>query len=90
MNPSALSACSNGWAKGMPIPWSYYIDCRQQRKGYGKSAARLAIHILKSANPKKPIKLAAETNNRLAHALYASLGFKKLDEMDGGDIVFSL
>ena len=63
---------------------------RQQRKGYGKSAARLAIHILKSANPKKPIKLAAEANNKLAHALYASLGFKKLDEMDGDDIVFSL
>lgn len=76
--------------KGDAYSWSYYIDCRQQRKGYGKSAARLAIHILKSANPKKPIKLAAEANNKLAHALYASLGFKKLDEMDGDDIVFSL
>ena len=49
--------------------WSYYIDCRQQRKGCGKSAARLAIHILKSANQKKTIRLSADVNDKSAHVL---------------------
>ena len=36
------------------------------------------------------IKLATEASNVKAHALYKSLGFEKLDEMDGDDFVFGL
>jgi diamine N-acetyltransferase len=70
--------------------WSYFIDLKYQGKGYGKSAAELAIKILKKAAPYKSIKLATEKNNTKAHKLYSSLGFSKSSEMDGEDLVFVL
>jgi hypothetical protein len=36
------------------------------------------------------IKLATEAGNKKAQALYSSLGFKQLPEMDGDDLVFGL
>lgn len=75
---------------GDAYSWSYFIDKNHQGKGYGKHAAQLAVHILKSANPEKQIKLATEVCNTKAQALYISLGFEKLPEMDGDDIVFGL
>ena len=63
--------------------WSCFIGRRHQKKDCGKTAAQLALHILKTAAPEKPIKLATE-------ALYVSLGFQKLPEMDGDDFVFAL
>lgn len=75
---------------GDAYSWSYFIDKKHQGKGYGKAAARLAIEILKSANPEKQIKLATESHNLMAHSLYTSLGFKMLNEKDGDDIVFGL
>ena len=75
---------------GDAYSWSYFIDKNHQGKGYGKYAAQLAVHILKSANPEKQIKLATEVCNTKAQALYLSLGFEKLAEMDGDDIVSGL
>lgn len=75
---------------GDAYSWSYFIDKKHQGKGYGKHAAQLAVHILKSANPEKQIKLATEVCNTKAQRLYVSLGFEKLSEMDGDDIVFGL
>ena len=75
---------------GDAYSWSYFIDTKHQRKGYGKHAAQLAVNILKSASPDKPIKLATEANNVKAHQLYQSLGFVQLPERDGDDIVFGL
>lgn len=76
--------------KGDAFSWSYFIDKRYQGMGYGKAAARLAIQILKAADPAKPIKLATEKCNERAQRLYVSLGFKLLPELDGDDIVFGL
>ena len=70
--------------------WSCFIGRRHQKKGYGKTAAQLALHILKTAAPEKPIKLATEAQNLPAQSLYVSLGFQKLPEMDGDDFVFAL
>ena len=42
--------------EGDAYSWSYFIDKGQQGKGYGKAAARLAIRLLKAADPEKPIK----------------------------------
>lgn len=70
--------------------WSFYIDYRQQGGGYGKSAARLAIRILRAVDPAMPIKLSTEVCNTRAQALYRALGFVQLDEMDGDDYVFGL
>lgn len=75
---------------GDAFSWSYFIDLGHQGQGYGKSAARLAISILKAAEAGKPIKLSTEVCNTRAQELYLSLGFRKLDEMDGDDLVFGL
>ena len=76
--------------KGDHLSWSFYVDRRSQNKGYGRAAAELAVRILKTAYPEKTIKLSTEENNRKAQALYRSLGFQKLDELDGDDLVFGL
>ena len=76
--------------EGDAYTWSYFIDKDHQGKGYGTQAAALAVRILKSANPRKQIKLATEASNAKAHALYRSLGFELLDERDGDDLVFGL
>ena len=70
--------------------WSCFIGRRHQKKDYRKAAAQLAVHILKTAAPEKPIKLATEAQNLPAQSLYVSLGFQKLPEMDGDDLVFAL
>ena len=70
--------------------WSCSIGRRHQKKDCGKAAAQLAVHILKTAAPEKPIKLATEAQNLPAQSLYVSLGFQKLPEMDGDDLVFAL
>ncbi len=81
----------NKWlGSGDAYSWSYFIDKEHQGKGYGKQAARLAVDILKAANSNKCIKLATESSNEIAQRLYTSLGFEKLSEMDGDDIVFGL
>ena len=69
---------------------SCFIGRRHQKKDCGKAAAQLALHILKTAAPEKPIKLATEAQNLPAQSLYVSLGFQKLPEMDGDDLVFAL
>ncbi|MBR6006691.1 MAG: GNAT family N-acetyltransferase [Clostridia bacterium] len=74
--------------KGDAVSWSYYIDEREQGRGFGKASAAKAVHLLNAAFPEKPIKLSAEEANRKAHALYRSLGFVLLDEKDGDDLVF--
>lgn len=75
---------------GDAYTWSYFIDNAHQGKGYGKQAAKLAIQILRSANPHKQIKLAIEASNTKAQALYESLGFASSGETDGDDTVFVL
>lgn len=70
--------------------WSCFIGRRHQKKGCGKAAAQLAVHILKAAAPEKPIKLATEAQNLPAQSLHVSLDFQKLPEMDGDDLVFAL
>ena len=67
-----------------------FRDKDHQGKGYGTQAARLAIQILKAANPNMPIKLATERSNAAAQRLYQSLGFEQLTELDGDDLVFGL
>ena len=76
--------------KGTAFHWSYYIDREQQGRGYGRKAAQLAVQIFRSIDPNMPIKLSTEANNRKAQTLYLSLGFRKLDELDGDDLVFGM
>ena len=79
------------WLKdGDNYSWSFFIDKDYQGKGYGKKAAQLAINIFKTVDPSITIKLATEKDNLKAQSLYKSLGFKKLIELDGDDLVFGL
>ena len=81
----------NKWiGKEEALSFSLLIDKRYQGKGYGTKAIKLAINILKAVNKDTPIKVATEKINKKAQELYLSLGFKKLDELDGGDLVFAL
>ena len=84
-----ISLCK--WlGKGDAYSWSFFIDKDYQGKGYGKSAAKTAVRILKAADSEKPVKLSTEKDNAKAQSLYVSLGFKLLPELDGDDAVFCL
>ena len=76
------------WFAGKATSFSYYLDKDWQGCGYGKTAAKLAVQILKCAVPELPIKLSAEKDNEKAHRLYQSIGFSLSDELDGDDLVF--
>ena len=76
------------WVGSEATSWSYYLDKTWQGKGFGKTAARLAVQILKAAMPELPIKLAAEKDNEKAHRLYQAIGFQLSNELDGDDLVF--
>ena len=75
---------------GTGVTWSIYIDEEEQGKGYGKAAARLATQILKTTFPEETLKLSVVEANTRARALYLSLGFQLLDELDINDLVYGL
>ena len=82
--------CLNKWIpKKDAFSFSLAIDKHYQKKGYGKSSIKLAIEILQTINPNFAIKIATEVTNEKAQKLYESLGFKKLNELDGNDLVFA-
>ncbi len=78
------------WEVDQSNGWSYYLDHAAQGFGYGTAAAKLAVRILKQADPEVPIKLTAEVSNIKAHHLYQKIGFALSDELDGDDLVFVL
>lgn len=77
------------WHDQSANSWSYYIDKSHQGKGYGTTAAKLAVKVLKSVDPSAPVKLSIEQNNKHAQRLYTSIGFCHSGEMDGDDLVFA-
>ena len=70
--------------------FSLLIDKNYQHKGYGKEAIKLAISLFRDIDSKKEIRVAVEQDNKKAQDLYSSLGFKKLNELDGDDFIFAL
>lgn len=72
------------------VSWSFFVDRRQQRKGYGTAAVSLAAALLKAACPRMPIRLAVEPDNIAAQRLYRTLGFSQLAETDGDDLIFEI
>lgn len=88
--PVGFIILSKWLANSDAYSWSFFIDKEQQGKGYGMQTARLAVHILKTANPAMQLKLATEVDNVKAQRLYTAIGFKQLSEMDGDDLVFGL
>ncbi len=76
------------WMGGSGMSWSYYIDYREQGRGCGVAAAKLAVRILKAAVPNEPVKLSVERDNEKGQRLYKKIGFTLSDELDGDDLVF--
>ena len=76
------------WSDGSANSWSFYLDENFQGRGFGKTAAHLAVQILQTASPGTPIKLSTGQSNEKARRLYRSLGFYDTGEMDGNDPVF--
>lgn len=76
------------WMTEAAYSWSYYLDTAYQGQGYGRKAARLAVQILTAADPNRQIKLAVESENEKAQRLYESIGFRRLPELDGSDLVY--
>ncbi len=70
--------------------FSLLIDKDYQHKGYGKEAIKLAISLFRDIDSKKEIRVTVEQDNKKAQDLYTSLGFKKLNELDGDDFIFAL
>lgn len=83
--------CLRYWPRENPsTDWSYYLDERQQGKGYGRRAAEIAIGMLKAAMPDLPIQLSVEAGNEKGQSLYRALGFLHRGERDGDDLVYEL
>ena len=72
------------------LGWGYYLDARWQGKGWGRTAARLAVSILKAADRGLAIRLSVEADNLPSQRLCASLGFRRTEELDGDDLVYLL
>ena len=77
-------------AAGTAYSWGYHLDRNWQGRGYGERAARLAIRILKAMGGDMPIKLSAVVENSRGQRLYERIGFDRLDELDGDDLLFGL
>lgn len=83
--------CLNKWLpKKDAFSFSIAVDKGYQNKGYGKASIKLAVDIFRNINKDLPIKVAVEESNKKAQDFYKSLGFNKLDEFDGDDLVFAL
>lgn len=76
--------------EGEAVSWSFFVDRRQQHRGYGTAAASLAAALLKAACPQTPVRLAVEAENTAAQRLYRALGFSQLAETDGDDLIFEI
>ena len=73
----------------MPLPGATIWMQLARARALEKKAAMLAVHILKTAGIQH-LRLSTEAGNVKAQRLYTDIGFMKLDELDGDDLVFGL
>jgi diamine N-acetyltransferase len=66
------------------------IDGRFQRRGYGRAAMIRVVERMKREPGLREILPSFHPDNRVAEALYASLGFRRTGEVDDGEIVVRL
>jgi diamine N-acetyltransferase len=63
------------------------VAADHQRRGYGRSAMSEVIVRLRSTPGCRRIRTSFEPTNKVADALYHSLGFRKTGEVDEGETV---
>ena len=69
--------------------WRLMIDKKQQKKGYGREAVRLALEFVRTfpCGKAEYCSLSYEPENKVAAKLYHSFGFEENGETDGDEIV---
>ena len=74
---------------GNYLLWRFMIDKDQQQKGYGREAIKLALDFMRTSPCGKAdyCWLSYEPENRVASALYRSVGFVENGEKCGDEIV---
>ena len=79
------------WAERQQL-WIFrlMIAAEQQGRGYGQAAMRLAIERMHAIPGCRQIYISYEPENQAARALYASLGFNIIGEIEGGEEVACL
>lgn len=63
------------------------VDAAFQRRGYGRTAMRLALQRLQALPDRPAIAISYEDHNEVARQLYASLGFRETGEIIEGEVV---
>lgn len=81
--------CFTAWADA--YSWSYFLDVRQQGRGYGKRAAQLALRLLPAGRPDMagPSWAVEAANPHGRRDFTARWGFRQLPERDGDDLVYA-
>ncbi len=76
-------------ARGNYNLWRLMIDEKQQGKGYGKEAVKLALDYIKTfpCGDAEYCWLSYEPENKVAEELYRSFGFLETGEMDGEELI---
>ena len=79
-------------AKGNYNLWRLMIDEKQQGKGFGKEAVKLALDYIKTfpCGEAEYCWLSYEPENTVAAGLYRSFGFSETGEMDGEELIAKL
>ena len=69
--------------------WRLMIDKKDQGKGYGREAIKLALDFIRTwpCGKAEYCSLSYEPENEVAAKLYHSMGFAENGEMDGDEIV---
>ena len=72
-------------SKGNYFLWRLMIDRKEQGKGYGKQAAKLALEFIRTFPHGKAdcCWICYDKKNEVARHLYTSLGFREIGEQDG-------
>jgi len=78
------------WDENECTIWSFMMDKKYQRKGFGRSAMELLINEIKAHNRCQLIDIYYHPGNEPAKKLYAYHGFKETGFRDNGDVIAEL
>lgn len=70
--------------------WRFMIAPEHQQKGYGRKAMETVIKLVREAGMIDLIHLSFVPNNKIAHDLYCSLGFRENGDVEDGEIVMEM
>jgi len=70
--------------------WRLLIDKKHQRKGYGKTALKMAIDYLKDNHDPDIIRVNLLSGNDIAESMYKSFGFTPSGEVHGKQFTMHL